>query len=55
MVDESGSIPLHCGVHHQVIIYSEHVASNSLVIIKLLTIVSQDGPDLLPSIFNDLK
>ena len=48
MVDEPGSIPLNGRVHHKVIVNSEHVAANPLVVIILLTIVGENCSDLLP-------
>ena len=55
MVDEPGSIPLHRRIYHKVIVNSEHVTSNPLVVIILFTIVGENCSDLLPSIFYDLN
>ena len=48
VVDESGSISFHSGVHYEIIIYSEHITADTLPLVILLTFITQLVSDYLP-------
>lgn len=52
VIDEAGRISVHGGVHHLRVIDPEHVATDALAVIILLSLVSLDGADDIASIFN---
>lgn len=50
MVNEAGSIAMHCGVHDGVVVNTEHVAADTFALVELLPDVTETGADHLASV-----
>lgn len=53
VVDEAGSIAMHRGIYHLVVIDAKHVTANSLPIVVFLPFVSEHRPNDISRVFND--
>lgn len=52
VVDEPRSIAAHRGIYDEVIINAEHVATDSLALVVLLSLVRQRGSDQFTSVLD---
>lgn len=52
VIDEAGGISVHGGIHDLRVIDSEHVATDALAVIILLSLVGLDGTDDIAGVLN---